>query len=319
MKLLSYIRLIRPVNLFIILFTLYAVRFLFIFPIAGFQYAALPVNEITYALFSLSFVLVAAGGYIINDYYDIEIDRINKPAKVIISNTVSPSAAWKTYWTLNILALLLGFWSAYKAGAYLFGFLFLFYVLALWCYSYRLKSTLLYGNIIVALCLALVPLAGIYIQSGGGALSLSISTIHYYAWGVSFFAFLSSLIREIVKDMEDVEGDSAAGCKTMPIVIGTKRTKVVVQLLVVLMIIMIGVFQWFLLTINAKPDSIYCAVFIQVPCLIIIWKIKRASSTKDYKRVSGWLKLIMVTGISYFFVFALEIWIIVQLFKSFTK
>jgi 4-hydroxybenzoate polyprenyltransferase len=182
-----------------------------------------------------------------------------------------------------------------------------------------LKSTFLYGNILVAFCLALVPLVGIYIQSGDGSLSLSVSTIHYYAWGISFFAFLSSLIREIVKDMEDVEGDSAAGCKTIPIVIGLNKTKVVVQLLVLLIVIMIGVFQRFLYTIGTKPDIIYCALFIQLPCLIVLWKMQKASSSKDYKRVSGWLKLIMVTGISYFFVFTFEVWVIVQLFKSFIK
>lgn len=285
----------------------------------GFNYADLSVNEVVYALFSLSFIFAAAAGYIINDYYDVEIDRINKPQRVIIGNTVSSSQALRIYWLFNALAIILGFWSSYKAGAYLFGFLFVFYVGALWLYSYKLKSTFLYGNILVAVCLALVPLAGIYIQSDSLALSDNIDAGHYYALGISFFAFLVSLIREIVKDMEDMEGDSAAGCKTMPIVIGQKKTKVAIQLLILLMILLIGVYQMTLYCENVRPPLIYCAIFIQLPCLIVSWKMSKASSAKDYKRISGWLKLIMVTGISYFFVFALEIWIIVALFKLFSK
>ena len=317
---LSYIRLVRPVNLLIIVFTLYVVRFLFIFPITGFNYSSLPVNDVIYALFSLSFVCAAAAGYIINDYYDVKIDRINRPDKAIIGKTISSPRALKMYGAFNALAILLGFWSCYKAGAYLYGFLFVFYVGALWLYSYRFKATFLLGNILVSVCLALVPLVGIYIQSNGLVFEDdSMNMMHNYAWGISFFAFLTSLIREIVKDMEDVEGDSVAGCKTMPIVIGQNRAKVAVQMLVVFMIILIGAYQIILYSENAMPLLIYCAVFIQLPCLVVAWKVHKASSTKDYKRISGWLKIIMVTGISYFFVLAFEIWIIVALFKSFSK
>lgn len=317
--LLSYIRLVRPINLLIILFTLYIVRFACILPIVGFKYSLLEVNECIYALFSLSFVLAAAAGYIINDYYDVEIDQINKPQGVIIGNSISSSRALRIYWAFNALAVLLGFWSCYKAGAYQWGFLFIFYVLALWLYSYKLKSTFLLGNILVSVCLALVPLAGIYIQSKSLVLVDNMDVGHYYAWGITFFAFLSSFVREIVKDMQDMEGDSAAGCKTIPIVIGLKRTKVVVQLLVLLITALIVVYQIILYKDYVIPPLIYCIIFIQLPCLVVVWKIKRASSVKDYKKISGWLKLIMVTGISYFFVFAFEIWMIVQLFKSFTK
>ena len=107
-------------------FTLYMVRLFFISSSTEYPEIHLHVNELTYALFSLSFVLIAAGGYIINDYYDIEIDKINKPGKVIIGNTISTNSALNTYWILNICGLIIGFWSSYKAGIPLLGTLFLF-------------------------------------------------------------------------------------------------------------------------------------------------------------------------------------------------
>lgn len=306
--LLSYIRLVRPLNLLMILFTLYMVRFCLILPLRFFSFLYLDASEVAYALFSLAFVFMAAAGYIINDYYDIEIDKINKPDKIIIGNNISVRSALTAYVTLNVCGVITGFWSCYKTGIPLLGTLFLFYLIALWLYSYKLKSTFLWGNILVSLCLGIVPLAGVYVCSNG-ALN---SNIYYFGWGLSFFAFLSSLIREIVKDMQDREGDVAAGCRTLAIVLGPEKTKRTVQLLVLLMIALLAFLQVYWVCGNIlfffMPLIIYCVIFIQLPCFLILWKINKASVAEDYKKISRWIKVIMFAGISFFFVFALEIW-----------
>jgi|SRR6185312_14855519 len=314
-----YIRLVRPVNLFIILFTVYVIRFAYILPLQNFKYASFSVDEVTYALFALSFILVAAAGYIINDYYDVELDAINKPDKVIIGKTISPERALRLYVILNVIALCTGFYSCCAAGYPSFSLLFVFYAVSLWIYSYKLKSTFLAGNVLVAICLALVPLSAIYLQSDVDEIADNIDAVHYFAWGLAVFAFLINLIREIVKDMQDAEGDAALGCKTIPIVLGNRKTKIVVQLLVALIIFLLGIFQYFIRVAEKNTlVIIYCAIFIQLPCLVVLWKTYKASSAGNYKKISGWLKFIMITGISICFVFAFEVWIILHIFSFYS-
>jgi 4-hydroxybenzoate polyprenyltransferase len=312
---LAYLRLVRPINLLIIAFTLYMMRLCIILPLWGFYHHDIGLNESTYALFTLSFLLMAAGGYIINDYYDIEIDIINKPQKLIIGHIILPSNALRAYWVISILGLITGSYSCLKAEVPGLSFIFLFYFAGLFIYSYVLKSTFLLGNIIVSICLGLVPLAGIYIQTqyiinhSGPVDPSEINMLCYFAWGVAFFAFLSSLTREIVKDIEDIEGDAKAGCKTLPVTIGIKASKSVVQLLSFVMIPLLGLYQYNYCHTPEMPfSSIYIALLIQLPILVVIIKVRTASLPKDFKGVSNWLKFIMFTGISYFFVFAYDIW-----------
>ncbi len=312
---LAYVRLIRPLNLFIIAFTLYMVRFCIILPLRGFYHNDIGLNESTYALFSLSFLLMAAGGYIINDYYDVEIDIINKPTKLIIGQLILPSNALRTYWIISIFGLIIGFYSCIKAEVPWLAFIFLFYFIGLLIYSYKLKSTFLFGNILVSICLGLVPLSGIYIQSqyiikhSAPIDPIEINSLRYLAWGVALFAFLSTLIREIVKDIEDIEGDAHAGCRTVPITIGIRASKSLVQLLSFVMIPLLGTYQYeYCHTPNMPFSAYYIGLFIQLPLLMVIVQSSMAFSPKDFKIVSKWLKFIMFTGISYFFVFAYDIW-----------
>jgi len=316
---LSYLRLVRPLNLFIIAFTLYMVRFFFICAVIEYPKLYLPVSEIVYALFSLSFLFMAAGGYIINDYYDVEMDKINKPGKVIVGSIISARSALIGYWILNVSGLITGFLSCYLAGIPLLGFLFLFYLIALWFYSYKLKSTFLFGNLLIGLFLALVPL-------GGACIHLAVPfTQHTFEWqtiqnnqkplvwglmgGISIFAFLSAVIREIVKDAEDVEGDRLPGCRTMPVVIGTTKTKWVVFFLLVLLNIPLGYIQYQFNIAGVYP-LLYFLVCIQFPFLILFYKLKKASLPKDFHTISTWLKIVMFAGIIYVFAISFYVYTI---------
>jgi 4-hydroxybenzoate polyprenyltransferase len=320
---LSYLRLTRPFNLIMIVFTLYMVRLCFILPVLSFSNFPLQVNELAFAMFALAFGTIAAGGYIINDYYDVEIDKVNKPGRGIVGYTVSPGSALTSYWMLNVLGIITGFWSCYKAGSPSFSLLFLFYLAGLWIYSYRLKSTFLFGNILIAVFLGLVPLASAYIELQADTNNSNLSdyilvSIKYGAWAISGFAFLSTLIREIVKDMEDMEGDLVAGCHTMPIVMGIKKVKIITQLLLLVMTILLGLFQYYSWSSGWHPTVYYVFVFIQFPCLIILFKIRKVTIPREFHGVSVWLKIVMFTGICYLFVFAYESYITLQFIHKFS-
>ncbi len=315
---LSYIRLVRPLNLLMIVFTLYMVRAVFLLPLYIFNDRYHDRNwdtgTFTFILFSLSYILIAAAGYIINDYYDVRIDRINKPEKAIVGNTISKSSALTAYWILNICGLIIGFWSCHRAEFDLLGLLFVFYVVGLWFYSYKLKSTFLLGNSLIAIFLGLVPFAAasIEIEENFGLhvfFEYYQNTFSDWRTGAIFiagFAFLSTFIREIIKDMEDMEGDRSAGCHTVSIVWGIKKTRILVQFLILLMMGFLVRYQFWCYNKNMNLSVIYMAFFVQIPCFFAMWKLYKASAPKNFHNVSTLLKNIMLTGICYLFVFVYD-------------
>ncbi len=191
-------------------------------------------------LIVLSTVLIAAAGYVINDYFDVKIDLINKPDRVIIGRYLKRRVAMTTHQIFNVLGCLIGFW----VNKWVF-LVSLSSVTLLWLYASYFKKRPFIGNFIVSL------LTG---------LSLIILTVYYpqnrplvilYA----MFAFGISLIREIIKDMEDVRGDASHGCRTLPIVWGIPRTKTALYLLIALFIPSLFIAAHWLETSNS-PDKL---------------------------------------------------------------
>jgi 4-hydroxybenzoate polyprenyltransferase len=308
------IRLIRPLNLIIILFTQYMVRFAFLYPVYKAVGFSLQLNEFVFFMFSMAFVFMAAGGYIINDYCDMAIDKVNKPTKVIIGNTISVSMALTAYWVLSGIGIIIGVWASYKAGLPSLGLLFFIYLSGLWFYSSNLKYVFLIGNIVIALFLALVPFTAGLIELYADLKTTLFNTTdidfgYILSWitGISVFAFFSTLAREIVKDMEDIEGDTQAGCRTIPIVLGVPDTKRVVQFVLLLIFFLSGFLQYNQAKGGDWISFSYFLIFIQLPVLFIIRQTSRASASSDFHKVSFALKLLMVSGISYLFVFAYTI------------
>jgi 4-hydroxybenzoate polyprenyltransferase len=318
---LSYLRLVRPVNLIIIAFTLYMVRFYFIVPALNFFSFPLQVKEPIFALFALSFVFIAAGGYIINDYYDVDIDKVNNPGAVIIGNIVPAKSAFTNYLVLSVCGLITGAWSCFKAGTPVLELLFVFYVIGLWFYSFRLKSTFFWGNLLIAIFLGLVPLASAYIElkadsNNPESPDMIISSLQSGAYGIALFAFLATLIREIVKDMEDIEGDRMAGAKTMAIAWGINKTKISVQFLILFMMASIGLLQYYAWASGWRPTVYYILIAIQIPFIIIIWLLQKANEPRQFHWVSIWLKIVMVTGVCYLFVFSYQCYAMLQFLKK---
>jgi 4-hydroxybenzoate polyprenyltransferase len=229
---------------------------------------------------TLATVFVAAAGYIINDYYDIKIDAINKPERVVVGKAIRRRPAMFTHMVLSFVGIALGFWLSIPVGLINLGA-----VLLLWGYSARFKKMPLVGNVVVALLSASMLLV-VAVYAG----KLNNITISY-----AVFAFLISLIREIIKDMEDVRGDASFDCRTLPIVLGIRRAKYVLYPIIAL-------FQAFLLVVIFHPVTgtwfeVYMLLLVLLPSVWLTVKLVRADRKRDFTYLSNLGKLIMLTGI----------------------
>lgn len=224
-----------------------------------------------------SILLITAAGYVINDYYDIEIDQINKPQKVIVGNILPKNQVLFIYLFLNLLAIFL-----VKNERIWLIISFLSVIFSLWLYSYILKGLPIVGNIMVAILSALPLIIIAYF------FEYSYKIILIY----SFFAFGISLIREIVKDMEDFEGDKTLGLKTIPILIGIEKSKLAAKLFLVVFIL---IFVYLIYSISS--NYIY---FIAIFCPLFLWvfiRLQKAKIKSDFTYLSNFLKFIMLFGV----------------------
>ena len=258
-------------------------------------------------------MFLAGGGYIINDYFDVKSDEINKPHRIVIDRSISRRNAILWHWAFNICGIGLGFYLAKMVGNWKLGFLHVLTMMALWLYSTWLKKTFLFGNILIGLLTALVVMTVIwYEQSLFTELKPDMPEIfgyiYYFALGYAGFAFLMTLIRELVKDMEDIKGDRLDGCRTVPIVWGIRNTKYLVISLVVLAIMLLGWYQYGQavdfkesqdLAFHQVPSIRLIFTFIQLPMFYLIIELLKADKSRDFHRISNIIKLIMLAGVLY--------------------
>lgn len=250
-----FLRLIRPINLFVIALTMYGMRVYFI-PRIPMSHSRENSEPFDFFLLVFSTVLIAAAGNIINDYFDVKADKINKPHKVIIGKYVKPRWAIVLHWILNFVAFAIACYLSWRYKTFWYVFIHLLSINALWFYSMYFKRRFLIGNIIIAGLTALVPiLCGIhfleFIQSQRDYLpgNWTIETPLHTGWAFgsyfntfvvlvfAFYAGILNLIREIIKDIEDVDGDLVLRAKTLPIVLGKRKTKIIAIVLLVLLLL----------------------------------------------------------------------------------
>jgi len=235
--------------------------------------------EVDLLILSLSTVMIAAAGYIINDYYDVKIDLINKPERVVIGKDVARRYALLFHFLLSMSGVALGLLLNWKIGLINF-----FSAFLLWWYSNDLKRQPLIGNFVIALLTGLsIFMVNILFQS-----HQPLVTIY------SLFAFAMTLVREIVKDAEDLKGDNTFGCRTLPIIWGFRKTKFFLYLLLLIFFIsVIEINQFF-----EQLPMYYFFTFLFVPLVLLVVWLVRADTTKDFHRVSQWCKVIILLGIS---------------------
>ncbi len=289
------------------------VRWCLIFPILKTQssYYTLQLSEIKFFLLVLSTVLIAAAGYIINDYFDVRTDKVNKPERLLIDNGVKRRVAMGAHHVINVLGILIAFYVSYSVGVSKLAFIHFICATGLWFYSTAFKKQFLVGNIIIALFTSLVPFVVVvyelllcYRAYFPLDETLSFEGIWIYAFGISFFTFLITLLREIIKDMEAFEGDKEYGYNTMPIVIGKKSSKFIAVVIVFAVISFLSYYQVLQVQKHDMLTFYYFIFCLEIPLVYLIYKIITAD-TKNALRTAGKItELIMLSGICYLFVFA---------------
>ena len=264
-------------------------------------------------LILLATVFIAAGGYVINDYFDVKIDRINRPDEVVVTRTVSKPSAMRLSMTLSGIGIACGIAAAVLLRSLTIGILFVLIPGLLWFYSSSYKRLFMVGNLIIALLAATTPM--VLAMANVAILQLRYETIlpfttlphDLYAWlgGFALFAFLLTWIREIIKDMQDQMGDRELECHSMPVVWGETWTKVFVTGLIVLTLAIIGHLWYHILPFPISWSSLstrYIALGVVIPMLSSLWLLWAAKIPSDYKSCQQVVKFTMLIGMLYSFV-----------------
>ncbi len=259
-------------------------------------------NHFQFILILFASVLIAAAGYIINDYFDQNIDQINKPDKMVVNTIIN--RRWVIFWHM-LLSLGGLFFTMLAMPVNVYWHLILGNlgaILLLWLYSTNFKKQLLIGNILISLLTAWVILILFFSKYPlviNELLSVDHEKVRFFRLAILYasFAFIISLIREVIKDIEDIDGDQKYGCRTMPILWGIRASKVFVAVWMVVLISALIILQIYVLGLGWWQSALYCAALIILPLLIILRKLYYAKSTSDYHTLSSLIKLVMFAGI----------------------
>lgn len=250
------------------------------------------------ALLILSTMYLAAAGNIINDIYDVETDLVNRPNKVIVGKKVSEKTAYNLFITFNVIGILIGFYLSRLVGRSGFFALFVIISALLYVYATYLKQTLLVGNIVVSILVAMsVLIVGLFELLPAITPQNQPTQLFFFKILLDYalFAFVINLIREIAKDMEDIDGDYKAGMNTLPIAIGRDRASKVLFALTLLPLF--GVVYYVMTYMYKQPIAVaYFLILIIAPLLYISIKSFTAETKKDYHHISMILKLVMLFG-----------------------
>lgn len=315
----AFFNLIRWQNLLIVILTMVMIRYAVIAPILS-KISVVLLNSsgdpismslqspwYDFILLVAATVFLTAGGYVINDYFDIKTDLINK-GKVIVGTKIPRRHAMMWHNILNVMGVAIGVYVSKRVGYIEMGAMFLVVSGLLYFYSASYKRQFLIGNIIVALLTAMVPMMVIlyewpvvYKYYAVHAVSPpSIDFLFYWVGGFALFAFLTTLTREIIKDIEDFEGDVTYGRKTLPVVIGVLSSKITSVCLIIITVIIIYLTWYFY--INDTVTLVYLSVMVVVPLILVIYTVVSGKTRNDLHKASNLMKLVMLTGIMYSFV-----------------
>lgn len=315
----NFFKLIRWSNLLIIALLMFIIRH-FIFQAGLPGLFSLQLDVFNFSLLVLSVVLIAAGGNIINDIYDQETDEINKPHKKIIGTHISETMGWVLYLLCTVLGIGIGYYLAHyflQDNSFL-----LFHLISpalLWVYASNLKKTALIGNIVVALLAAFVPLAVLTFEYGAMLLTywdiIQMNVLgnpfqYMFDWTfyLALFAFITTLIRELIKDIEDVEGDEQTQMKTLAVKMGIEKTTNAAVILSALtaVLLLVSALKFSLFEHNRIAILVYQIIVLIGLIVLSITKLRKAENKQQFHSISTLWKIIMLLGfgtciISYLF------------------
>lgn len=301
----TFLKLIRFKNLLMVLLIMILTKYALI----DHYYETQFLNAFLFFIACLSILSLTAAGYVVNDILDVQADQINKPEKLYISTSISQRNAWILYVVLTIIGLVACFYVIHtKSMSFDYLIIYSATILLLFLYSKYFKRLPLIGNLVIAFFCAFViyitfELNDIPQESSGGFFGFlanfgNSTGLFIAVLGYVVFSFLTTLIREMVKDIEDIDGDHNMRMKTLPIVLGVKRSRNV--------IIIISLFFAVLLILFIKAifeDSkgiflgLYFTILILLPFLLFLYRLWSASTKKHFHSLSNLMKLIMLFGI----------------------
>ena len=306
-NILSFFKLVRLKNLIIIALTQLLIKFSLINPFLD----NFILSNNKFYLLVLATVFITASGYIINDIYDVKTDKINKNKKRVIGRSINSRSAIAWYIFLNLIGLSLGCYIAYLVRKPSFSLIFIYCIFTLWTYSKRMKRSFLSGNLQVSFLTSLsifnVALFDIIpngINKANGEMMIFKIILLYAA-----FAFITTLIREMIKDLEDMEGDKEIKAKTLAITYGIEKTKWVLFVFTLLTFLGIGYFQYFQYSIissdfeyeisiwGVNKIAIFYTLFLQLLFIFMGYKILKSQIKSDFNFISQLCKFIMIIGI----------------------
>ncbi len=306
MKLITdFLKLIRFVNLFIIGLSVSLFYWLILVPAHHYKLftSLLPFTTVEFVWFILSIVLIAAAGNIINDYFDFDLDKEFKPERPLPSVAFSLDTAMYLHAILAFAGIGLGFYLGYKANSFKIGYIYIICTLMLYVYAAFLKKTPLAGNIVVSALTGFVFvllmlfevnfLNTIYFKGSKYVLGILLLQVKFYGG----FAFLTNLAREIVKDIEDKEGDAEHNINTLPVQFGEPVAKIAVAMVLGLLLTGLAFFMNGFIAAGAVKEFVYLSIAVVIPVVVAMVLLFLANEKKQYARISLLLKIIMLLGI----------------------
>ena len=267
-------------------------------------YLTLSLDNFHFSLLVLSTVLIALGGYIINDINDIKADKVNKPKKVFVGKSLSKQRADNMFLIFNFIGLLLGYYLSYSLDKISFFAIFIIASLLSYLYSIKLKKMIFLKNLIVSFLVFLsIFIVGLYdiVPSTSAYNNESQFDVFNLVFKLAVFAFLLTLLREIVKDIEDVEGDKLIGIRSLPIVLSLAKVKIIIYTISIITLVTIDYFAFTLFKINYFA-SLYLLTIVSIPLLYFMVEIYRSKTKSEFNKLSNLLKIIMFLGILTIFV-----------------
>jgi 4-hydroxybenzoate polyprenyltransferase len=300
------IQLFRPINLAIVALTQWLVAEFVVFKTFRAHQIFWEIQPVFLLKIIAATVLTTASGYVINDIFDEKTDQINRPEKAIVGKIITRKSAIVLYSTLIISVLGLNFWIlrdsqaiARPFNSWVFGAV----AVALFLYAWRLKATPILGNLLVAILCAIVPLV-VYFQEKRAFEVLKMNAPNAFflmeniVFGYAFFAGMTTFLREIVKDLEDVSGDSAAKLNTTAVSFGEKTTRQIVLFLTVLFGLFLIKTAFFFVEIRAAKPAFWLLFTATIGLVFFIFlKINAARNSTHYRRISLIIKVLMLVGL----------------------
>lgn len=300
------LKMLRLPNLLIVILSQILIRYYIILPHLQKMELQPALQVPDFLLLVLATVLITAGGYFINDYFDVEADRINKPKRYLVGRDISRGLVMIMYYALNAAAIAIGIYLAFRLGSFQVALIFPLVIIMLWYYSSKYKRSMLWGNTVVAILsgfvIYIVWLFEVFAMiRGGGELGVTsmevFNTLRWFIWGFTSFAFYTTLIREIMKDTEDMKGDAKTGARTLPLVIGVKNTRVILFVLVLIGITALAYAQY-LLSLKGFVWAFWYLLFsVQVLLIYNLILLVRAKESRYFRLMGRLMKVIMLAGI----------------------